>query len=236
MRPILTAILLLVSFSLPIPRTYSRILFVGNSLAITHVAPELGWDGRWGMAASQADKDYAHQVQLRLAAMQGFVPEIGIISADLHRWSTVTPTIMFRGVTVQEFNPDLVIVQMGDNAPAGLPYANWENAYREAKSWAPDARFIAVGKWGGKIGNDQEEYIKRAAAATGMQYLYIRDFHTEAAVAAQYDNSSVAWHPNDAGHAEIARRILNLLSSAFLPQVGGCPQRNETVPPCKGDS
>lgn len=207
---------------MPRVSVYHRILFVGNSLTITHVAPVLGWEGVWGMAASQADKDYAHQIQLLLAAQQGFAPEIGIISADLHRWDTVTPEIMFRGVTVAEFNPDLVIVQMGDNAPLDLPYAGYEVAYREAASWAPGARYLAMGKWGGRLGNVQEEYIEAAAVASGMQYIRIRDLHTEDAVAAQYTNTAVAWHPNDKGHAEIANRIVDVLAGVYLPTVGGC--------------
>jgi hypothetical protein len=199
---------------------YQRILFIGNSLTIAHPAPELGWAWMWGMAASQADKDFIHQMQLALAAQQGNVPEIGIISADLHRWSSVTPDIMFRGQTVQEFAPDLVIVQMGEHATANTPYADYLTAYSQIVSWAPDARFIAVGIWGGPLDDVRGQNVKQVAAATGMQYVKIRDLHTPENEATQYDDRGVAWHPNDAGHYLIAERILHALQFAlWLPLV-----------------
>lgn len=193
--------------------TYQRILFVGNSLTITHPNEALGWPGYNGMAASRPDKDYVHQVQLRLAARQGFVPEIGIVSADIHRFirGLVTGRTLFDDIPASEFGADLVIVQMGDNAPPDTPYAVWADAYAEIATWAPGARYIAIGKWGGRLGSAEEEYLRQAAEAAGMQYVYVRDLHTPENVAAQFANTAVAWHPNDNGMMAIAERIMAAL-------------------------
>ena len=37
-----------------------RVMFVGNSMTLHGVRPEIGWNHCWGMAASAREKDYAH--------------------------------------------------------------------------------------------------------------------------------------------------------------------------------
>lgn len=44
-----------------------RILFLGNSITLHGPAPEIGWTGNWGMAASVPDKDYVHQLLDRIS-------------------------------------------------------------------------------------------------------------------------------------------------------------------------
>lgn len=228
MKLVLVCLLTLLSLAFQSQRTYHRILFIGNSLTITHVAPELGWDGRWGMAASQADKDYVHRVQLSLTAQQGFAPEITIISADLHRWQSASVEIES---AAQKLDPDLVIVQMGEHATIDTPYAVYLAAYQQIITWTPNARHIAMGLWGGPLDDVRGQYIERVASETGMQYIPIRDLHTEANTATEYSNTMVAWHPNDTGHAEIAGEIIKALSAIWLPTVGGCMS---TIP-CEGE-
>ena len=37
-----------------------RVMFVGNSITLHGVKPEIGWHGAWGMAASSKENDYCH--------------------------------------------------------------------------------------------------------------------------------------------------------------------------------
>lgn len=206
------------------PGKIERVLFVGNSITFKPPVESVGWNGYWGMAATQADRDYKHQLQLMITSRQGSIPEIGTINADIHLWPNRWPKkpTLPDGRSVAEFAPDLVVAQMGDNAPLDAPYEVWLAAYSDIAAWSPAALHIAVGKWGGRPGNDQESYIYRAAMSTCMKYVQIHDLHTPEHEATQYSDRAVAWHPNDTGMMLIAERIATTL---FGVSAGG------TVPP-----
>jgi len=223
MRNLWIALFLLI---LPRGNTAQRILFVGNSLTISRPAPDLGWGGLWGMAATQPDRDYAHRVQLMLTERQGAAPEIAIIGADLHRWQSASTEI---ARAAQRLKPDLVIVQMGEHATADTPYADFLAAYSQIAEWTPGARHIALGLWGGPSGDVRGINIERAAGETGMQYIAIRDLHIEENTATQYTNAAVAWHPNDQGMNFIAGRIVRGLQPVtWLPWITS--SGNGTIP------
>lgn len=224
----LIVILSLFSFSpqlrqaqLPSCPNYHRILFIGNSITLSSPSTALEWPGYWGMAASQSDKDWVHQVQLMLAAKQGFVPEIAIVRADIHSWATITGLTTFRNVSVQEFAPDLVIVQMGDNSQPSFSAEQWLDAYADIKAWTPHARHLALGVWDG--GNQwKENNVKLAAESAGMQFMQIHDIRIlNVTDARHYTKPGVGWHPGDLGHLRIAERVVDALRAVYLPGVGG---------------
>lgn len=207
-----------------------RILFIGNSITQTKPDSAMGWSGNWGAAASQADRDYAHRLQLVIAARQGVIPEIKIIQTggDLYPAGTLE--------TVQEWRPDLIIFQIGDNAPP-VPGA-WLEQYAALRAAAPQTKMIAIGVW---ANNDpRDEYIKQAARNAGMIYVRISDLHTEdteawAQCTAEFCHAGLYWHPGDRGMALIAGRILTAICTdaepveAYLPLVYG--GEGGTVPP-----
>ena len=95
-----------------------KILFLGNSITLHGPAPDIGWTGDWGMAASAREKDYVHQLLDRIAKEAGGVPKSMIRNiADLERKQT--------DFNVAEalkdelaFEADVVILAIGENAPS----------------------------------------------------------------------------------------------------------------------
>ena len=198
------------SGTIPPTPPFHRILFVGNSITAHDPDLSLGWPWYHGMAATQPDLDYAHQVWAMLAAQQGFVPEMEILSADINRFQNaadVDGRTLDADRYVWEFNPDLVIVVMGDNAAVGAPYADWLYAYSKVIEWTPNAYHIATGIWAVEE-DGREELLQQAVAETGMVYVPIRDLHTNETEANEFWHGGVRWHPNNLGMRRIAERIL----------------------------
>src|SRR3954471_18320610 len=64
----------------------SRVLFLGNSITRHPPAPDIGWTGDWGMAASARENDYVHLLVDRIAEAAGGRPEVMIKNiADFER-------------------------------------------------------------------------------------------------------------------------------------------------------
>jgi uncharacterized protein len=100
------------------PSALRRILFLGNSITLHGPKPDIGWTGNWGMAASSEDKDYVHLVSSALAKHTGSVPRIMVRNiADFER-SYATYDVEGQMKDSFAFDPDLVVLAIGENVPA----------------------------------------------------------------------------------------------------------------------
>lgn len=191
-----------------------RITFVGNSLTQAGPMPTYGWQGFWGVAASQADKDYVHRVQLGITAHQGAIAEIQLIHSDLPYIDTQTYT------EVVTFAPDLIVVEMGDNAAWETSQSEFDSAYSTIRRAAPQARIIATGLWHGYTDDIREARIQVAALSNGMEFVAIADLDTDANQVHSENrcsNYAVCWHPGDKGMQAIADRLLAVIYGDLTP-------------------
>jgi hypothetical protein len=95
-----------------------EILFLGNSITLHGPAPEIGWTGNWGMAATARETDYVHQLLKRISKEAGGVPKVLIRNiADFERNQT---DFNIREGLKEElaFEADVVILAIGENAPS----------------------------------------------------------------------------------------------------------------------
>lgn len=228
--PKLASLIAVLFLFLPMPPKITRIMMIGNSITFrTPAMAEIGWNGMWGVAATQADRDWPHRLQLMVTARQGSIPDIRIVSVT-------TPEIPAE-VTKQilAYAPDVVIVQWGEVMPWNASAESWREQYQPLgeAAQAVGARAIAVGVWGNEPGDPRNERIRNAALAATMTFVQISDLHTmetEATADGVCTNTSVCWHPGDRGMALIAGRILAAIysESTFLPLVVG---GDGTIPP-----
>lgn len=192
---------------------------IGNSITFRTPQMEgLGWAGMWGVAATAADKDWVHQVWAGIAARQGNVPDMRIISVT-------TPEIPAEVVNqIRAYRPDMLIVQWGEVGSWDASQEWWDEQYIPLGDAAIDigAHAIVIGVWGNESGDPRNERIAATALASGMTFVQISDLHTtetEATMDSVCTSVDVCWHPGNRGMALIAERILEAIypQATYLP-------------------
>ena len=94
----------------------TRVLVIGNSIALHQPLPEIGWTNCWGMAASACEKDFAHLVAAEVTRRTGR-------RANLRVKSGYYLEKDFRGTDISRefareiaFRPEILVVALGENA------------------------------------------------------------------------------------------------------------------------
>ena len=191
---------------------YKRILIVGNSITGHGPAPEIGWYGDWGMAASKADSDYVH-----------------LLSRDLKsRYSTSQVKILY-GVPFEQnyksydfsqlsgsvlFKPDLIIMRIGENinvADGKVFKEKYDQLIKVLRSDTKAKVICTTSFWPGQ--EAQVEDIKAVAAANQYDLVEIGGFFYEKSYTAAglFKDAGVANHPSDKGMRAIYQSIAGKL-------------------------
>ena len=108
-----------------------KVLFLGNSITLHSPAPQIGWTGNWGMAASAQDKDYVHLLVERITKAAGGSPQVKI--KNIATFERQLTDFKLRESLKEEldFQADLVIVAIGENA-SGLQTDEAKARFRTA--------------------------------------------------------------------------------------------------------
>jgi len=191
-----------------------RVLVIGNSLTMHGPAPEIGWTGMWGMAASAAENDYVSQLIKLLSERDKPVSWRAnrLSSNDLEK----TPEKFRLPVTALQLsrNAALVIIEAGDNVPPTSLEA-FAASYLEAlKSLRPPSGIlVCVSTWWSSPLKDK--IIRDNCRVAGGVYVDIaRVSNTPENVAGNerhISHQGVAAHPGDKGMKVIADRIFNAI-------------------------
>lgn len=180
----------------PVPHS---IVFVGNSLTYGRI--HATWQGGWGMAATQPDRDYVHRTQLLIAARTGVIPEIAVASLDL-----IYPQHFAAAQELgRTFPADVLVVELGDAAQQ-MSEGEYKATLRTVIGWYTYKRLVITGVW--YIAR-LEQWNRELAVEYGAEFvplhdLYLAENWQRADCAAP---GTVCDHPGDAGMAAIAARV-----------------------------
>lgn len=178
----------------------TKLLVIGNSLTLHPPAPNIGWAGNWGMAASTAAQDFAHlsgkSLGVPVTPLNYFL-ETTNNAPDITRY----PAMLTAGT--------VVVVQLGENVANDLAFLP---AYKALLATVkPAHQVLCVGSWW--LNADPEAALKAACEEAGGTYVFIGDLFTSAANQADklvtpYAHPGVNDHPHDWGMSQIAVRVV----------------------------
>ncbi len=211
------SLLLLIIFSActkaakePAKISFHNVLILGNSITKHSKAPEIGWNGDWGMAASSREKDYVHLLQSNLQKLNTLSVVTAVNISAFER--NFRDYDLSKFDTLKQLKPDLIILRIGENVEDSVAVKyNFESKYKDLvqyfKQGNNQVKILAVGSFWKK--DTVEAAIKHAAQATGCSYLslnYLTEDPSNMAFA-NFTDPGVGAHPGDKGMREVSRLI-----------------------------
>ncbi len=198
------------------PATIRRILFLGNSITLHGPKADIGWTNNWGMAASAEEKDYVHLVTRAIAQHTGVQPQIKVKNiADFER-NYATYDVDGELKDLFAFDPDLVVLAIGENVPA----LDADDAKAKFKAGVSSILRCALAKRHPRVvvrscfwpDTAKDEILKQACAEANARFVDAGPVGRDPANAARSERSfshdGVAGHPGDRGMKALAEAIV----------------------------
>lgn len=176
----------------------SKVLVIGNSLALHPPAPDIGWTGNWGMAASEAAKDYPHVTASTLGAT------LQVENYSLDALPAAERPAKYNAAATANA---VVVVQLAENLAATPAFITELNAVLQAVKTARSV--VCVGSWWPAAATDSQ--VQSACTAAGAKFIAVSDLKDSPMNADKslppFAHAAVNEHPRDWGMAQIAARI-----------------------------
>lgn len=220
-----------------------QVLFIGNSITL-HGKGSYWW-GEWGMAASAKSLDYVHQT-VKLLAEAGVEASFKLTypagwEAMGHDRAETLP--LLDGFLAEEL--DIVILQLGENVhDIATLREDFADLVRYVQERSIRAKIVVLGNiW--PMG-EVEQAKRDVCREMSLPYVSFTDLWNKpeylchVGIRVEGDDGSlhevrhqgVAYHPGDAGHAEMARRLVRVLLEGWAGASEG--QAVSPVPALQG--
>ena len=192
-----------------------RVMFVGNSITLHDAAPDIGWNNRWGMAASAKDKDYVHRLISKINLVKEDAAYCICQVASWERGYRDGTEKMYRLFeSARDFNADIIILRFIENCPLDEFDAEVFKAelgklltYLNPSGMAKVV--ITTGFWR----HCGDEAIREFAETHDIPLAELGDLGEtdEMKAIGLFEHEGVANHPGDLGMKKIAERIYEKL-------------------------
>lgn len=190
-----------------------RIVILGNSIVAHPPAPEIGWYGNWGMAASAPDSDFVHRLEYRIKNVNPKTTiQYGSISAfEREYWKyDLEESAQYR-------DADICVLKISENITTDSLeerqfLVHYGNLVDYLKGEGSTKMIICEGFWPSPV-NDK---IKGYALSKGYPFVQLQDLYSRQSPNTAYglfENEGVAAHPSDEGMKQISDRIWEKLKN-----------------------
>lgn len=190
-----------------------HIVILGNSIVTHPPAPELGWYGDWGMAASTKDSDFVHRLAYKINKINSkiHIQYASIASFEREYWKFNLDEL------AQYRNADICILKISENiSKDSLDKRQFLKHYGDLVSYlvgdGKTKMIISEGFWPSPV-NDK---IKTYALSKEYPFVQLQDLYSKQSVNTAYglfENEGVAAHPSDEGMKQISDRIWKKLKN-----------------------
>lgn len=193
-----------------------RILFVGNSITLHGVLPEIGWLNSWGMAASAKEKDYVH---LCYAHIQKKYPDASFCICQAAVWERSYKTgeeFFPEFQSARNYDADLIILKLSANTrPEEYDEALFTEQFGKLVDFLNKngtAKVIVCTEF---FMHPARNAFIRFASDRGYPLCDLSDLGSRKEMKAigLFKHDGVAAHPGDLGMQTIAERICAVLDT-----------------------
>ena len=187
-----------------------RVMFVGNSITLHGIAPQIGWHLECGMAASAPEKDYVHLLE---KAVLEVAPDTAFCICQVADWERkykcgeeTYPQYAY----ARAFNADVIVLRFIENCPGAdfepdvfyrslCNFAEYLNADGKAKI------IVTTGFWR----HPGDPQLRAFAKDHAYPLVELGDLGQDNKMKAVglFEHTGVANHPGDEGMKNIAERI-----------------------------
>ncbi len=199
----------------PLGNGGKKILFLGNSITRHGPAPEIGWTGDWGMAASAPEKDYVHLLMEKIRSAD---PDAQYMTASLSAWaSEYWNDTSFEQIyrKALDYGADVIVIRIGENIhKEHLAHHSLETALgRMLDRFAtPSVQFLMTDCfWRNE---PVDAVLRQVARDRNIPMVSLGDLGDsgENMAVGRFEHAGVAMHPGDLGMERIADRIFAAFS------------------------
>ena len=190
--------------------TGPRVMFVGNSITLHGIKPDIGWHGSWGMAASEKEKDYVHRLMAKVRAK---APNAAFAICQVASWErqykegSITHHLF---AEARRFGADLIVMRFIENCPGAdfddAAFGRELGLLLDYLNPTGKAKFVlSTGFWR----HPGDKAITDFAKIHGLPLVPLGDLGEDPAMKAigLFDHTGVANHPGDRGMEAIAERL-----------------------------
>ncbi|MBE7025990.1 MAG: hypothetical protein E7410_00270 [Ruminococcaceae bacterium] len=197
-----------------------RVMFVGNSITLHGIRPQIGWYGEWGMAASAQEKDYVH---LLMSDIRKIDSEAAFCTCQVSGWEQ----------NYKEKNDDFTLYESASNFGADIIVLRFiENVKKDdydselfLKGFDALVKFLDKEKKAKLIittafwHHPGDDDLRMYAKEHNIPCVELGDLGDDDKMKATglFEHKGVAHHPGDEGMRAIADRVMKaLIDSKYL--------------------
>ena len=193
-----------------------KVAILGNSTVGHGFAPEIGWKGDWGMAASAREKDFVRLIEKDLKSISQSIEVKALNIADFERnyqgYNLDNPNLN----TIKNFNPDVLVIRLGDNIEDwNMDIPDFHKYLQGLVKYVANNRAIRVVVTNSFWSSATRDYAFQSFIEKyNYRFVDLRGLFDDKANTAQglFTDFGVAKHPSDKGMQAIKDRIWKELS------------------------